>query len=303
LEDVPIGAKKLKEGVSTAAVNDGGVDYVYLLKGSATYEFYRYNIATGVWDSSLPLAPAGPSGKSWKNGSSITSDGGDTIYALKGSYNEFFAYSVSGKIWQTRDPLPLIGAIGKKKKVKAGSGTAAQGGYVYALKGGNTNEFYRYKTSDHKWLTLTDMPTATKKVNGGGALKTMPPDGPLFAFRGNGTFEFWKYAPGTFDMMSTDPTPKEAMGNSSAVGFRFNLHVAPNPFTSAAAISYSVPQAGNVSLRLYDVAGKLVTTLAQGYTQAGSYTTSVSAAKLASGIYLLKFNCDGNVTTQKLILE
>ena len=303
MADVPAGGKNCKEGTSSAAVQIGEDNFVYLLKGSGTFEFYRYNVGTGVWDSSLPPAPNGTSGKTFKNGSSITYDGGDTIYALKGSYNEFFAYSVSGKTWTTKDPLPLIGPLGKKKKAKAGAGLAAHSSYVYALKGGNTNEFYRYNTSDHKWYTLADMPALTKRVNGGGALKTMPPDGPLFAFRGNGTFEFWKYTPGTFDQMSVGPTPKEAMGNPSALSARFNLRIAPNPFTSAAAISYSVPQAGNVSLRLYDVAGKLVTTLAQGYTQAGSYTTSVSAAKLASGIYLLKLNCDGNVTTQKLILE
>jgi len=301
--DVPLGAKKVKEGVGSVAVNDGGVDYVYLLKGSATFEFYRYDVAGNVWDTSLPPAPGGTSGKPFKNGSSLTYDGGDTIYALKGSYNEFFAYSVSGKIWTTKDPLPLVNALGKKKKVKDGSGSAAFGGSVYALKGGNTNEFYQYKFNDHKWYTGPEMPTLTKRVKGGGALKAMPETGVLYAFRGNGTMELWKYAQ-TFGLpMSVAKENTGAMANPAAIGAQFNLRIAPNPFTSSAAISYTLPRTGNVSLKLFDVAGKLVTTLAQGYTRAGSYTTSINAARLASGIYLLKFDLDGQVTTQKLILE
>jgi len=187
--------------------------------------------------------------------------------------------------------------------VKDGSGSAAFGGSVYALKGGNTNEFYQYKFNDHKWYTGPEMPTLTKRVKGGGALKAMPETGVLYAFRGNGTMELWKYAQ-TFGLpMSVAKENTGAMANPAAIGAQFNLRIAPNPFTSSAAISYTLPRTGNVSLKLFDVAGKLVTTLAQGYTRAGSYTTSINAARLASGIYLLKFDLDGQVTTQKLILE
>jgi endo-1,4-beta-xylanase len=64
-----------------------------------------------------------------------------------------------------------------------------------------------------------------------------------------------------------------------------------------------VPKAGNVSLKLYDVTGKLVKTLVQGYTTVGSHTTGISAEKLASGIYLLKYESAGEHATQKLIVQ
>ena len=110
------------------------------------------------------------------------------------------------------------------------------------------------------------MPTVVKNVKGGGALTMMPVTGPLYAFRGNNTLEFWQYTPGTFGQpMSVKKENTGAMANPAAIS-AFNLRIALNPFTSSAAISYSLPRAGNVSLKLYDVAGKLVTTLAQGYT-------------------------------------
>jgi hypothetical protein len=302
--DVPGGSKNCKEGVGSVAVKDGGVDYVYLLKGSGTFEFYRYDVLANTWDATLPPAPGGASNKPFKNGSSLAYDGGDTIYALKGSYNEFFAYSISGRTWETRDTMPKIAPPGtKKKKVKDGSGMAVFGRTVYALKGGNTNEFWTYKCDSHRWYVGPEMPPVTKMVKGGGALAAMPITGPLFAFRGNNQLEFWKYTPGTFGLpMSVKKENTGAMANPAGVS-AFNLQIAPNPFTSSAHISYSLPTAGNVSLKLYDVAGKLVTTLAQGHTRAGVHTTSINAAKLASGIYLLKFDLDGQVTTQKLILE
>jgi hypothetical protein len=81
------------------------------------------------------------------------------------------------------------------------------------------------------------------------------------------------------------------------------LAVAPNPFTSAATITYSLPQAGNVSLKLYDVTGTLVTTLASGYHTAGSSSFVVHRSSFACGIYLLKLETGTTTTTSKLIIE
>ena len=306
--DVPVGAKNLKEGVGSAAVKIGSDNYVYLLRGSGTYDFYRYNTATDVWDITLPTAPGGASTKAYKNGSSITYDGNDTIYCLKGSYNEFAAYSVSGKTWVTKDPLPLVAPPGTKKtKVKDGSQIAYAGSVVYALKGGNTNEFWMYKTDEHKWSTATELTVGSKKVKGGGALVVAKDVSALFAFRGNNTLEFWQYGPiGTFSYM---PGPgnelKAVQGGSSFIVHRSSLSVTPNPFTTATAINYTLPRSGDVSLKLHDITGKLVSTLAGGYHPAGSYSTglSVVGGKLSAGVYLLKFETEGYNATEKLIIE
>jgi hypothetical protein len=47
------------------------------------------------------------------------------------------------------------------------------------------------------------------------------------------------------------------------------LSVTPNPFKGTTCISYTVPKASPVSIRLYDATGRLVRTVKEGYGNAG----------------------------------
>jgi N-acetylneuraminic acid mutarotase len=303
LSDIPAGARNVREGAGAAPVKIGAVPYVYFLKGSSTWEFYRYNTAANTWEPQAD-APPGLSGKSFKNGSCLVYDSmSNVIYALKGSYNELFRYDVGANTWSSRTSLPLIGASGKKKKVKDGAGMALAGALIYALKGGNTREFWVYQPGTDQWFQSSDLLLgAGKNVKGGGAIAYVPEFDALYATKGNNTLEFYKYQlSGKCEVRSMN----YEVQSSSFIphNFDFRLQIAPNPFSGAATITYSLPQAGNVSLKLYDVTGTLVTTLSQGHANAGVYTTSIDASTLARGIYLLKFESDGNTTTSKLIVE
>jgi len=83
------------------------------------------------------------------------------------------------------------------------------------------------------------------------------------------------------------------------------LSVAPNPLTSAASVMYTLSRPGNVSQKLYNVAGKLVGTLASGYHPAGchAYRLSPTAYRLSAGVYILKFETEGYRVTEKLVVE
>jgi hypothetical protein len=81
------------------------------------------------------------------------------------------------------------------------------------------------------------------------------------------------------------------------------LAVRPNPVHGTASISYSVPRTGSASLKLYDVSGKLVSTLAQGDVLAGNHTARIDAAYLARGIYVLKLTSNGSAATRKLVIR
>jgi hypothetical protein len=309
LTDVPRGTKALKEGTGLAAVRVSGTDYIYALKGSGTYEFYRYRISDGSWET-MASAPNGISNKPYKYGSCLAYDGGDTIYCLKGSYNELFAYCVSGKSWATKDTMPKRAPlVTKKTKVKDGAGMAFYSKAVYALKGGNTDEFWMFSCSDQQWHVQTQLTAGSKRVKGGGALAIAKDIGALYAFRGNNTLELWRYGPiASFEFAPVigNEVKNETQGQSSVRGSQFVLRIAPNPFTSSLSpsISYSLPRTGNISLRLYDVAGKLMTTLARGYTLAGSHTARLNVDKLARGVYLLRYEYEGNNTaTCRLIIE
>jgi hypothetical protein len=311
LNDVPTGAKALKEGTGLTAVKVSGSDYVYLLKGAGTTEFYRYKISDGSWET-MTSAPTGLSGKTYKNGSCLTCDGVDTIFCLKGSYNELAAYSVQHNTWTTKDTMPKKAPPGTKKtKVKDGAGIAYYSKAVYALKGGNTNEFWMFSCADQQWHVQTQLTAGSKRVKGGGALTFASANNSLYAFRGNNTLEFWKYGPLSADgyQLAVNGTKKSIQGQSTVRGLQFALSVSPNPITSSVSpsISYSLPVSGEVSLKLYDISGQLVSTLANGHHPAGSYSLQLAANRprqnLAAGIYILRLESEGNTTTQKLIIE
>jgi hypothetical protein len=63
----------------------------------------------------------------------------------------------------------------------------------------------------------------------------------------------------------------------------------PNPFNPSTTIAYEVPANSRVTLSVYDVLGRLVTTLVDKVQDAGRYTIAFDATHLASGIYFYRF--------------
>jgi hypothetical protein len=76
------------------------------------------------------------------------------------------------------------------------------------------------------------------------------------------------------------------------------LKVYPSPARRSISVSYSVPAAGQVSLRLYDESGALVRTLSSGTRAPGLCRMSVPAG-LAPGIYILKLDAGRSSATAK----
>jgi hypothetical protein len=63
----------------------------------------------------------------------------------------------------------------------------------------------------------------------------------------------------------------------------------PNPFNPSTVISYQLPVAGRVSLKVYDILGREVAALVEGEKQPGYYTATFDGSKLSSGIYITRF--------------
>jgi len=76
----------------------------------------------------------------------------------------------------------------------------------------------------------------------------------------------------------------------------------PNPFNATTTIRYGLPYPGNVSLQVYNTLGQQITTLFQGYRQAGFHSATLSADDLASGLYFVRLEASGKVATQKVML-
>ncbi|TET43795.1 T9SS type A sorting domain-containing protein [candidate division TA06 bacterium] len=76
----------------------------------------------------------------------------------------------------------------------------------------------------------------------------------------------------------------------------------PNPFSDRTSISFMIPAATHVTLRIYDVTGSVVTTLVDGEKATGLYTLTWDATDLNNGVYFYRMVADGRVFTGKTML-
>lgn len=89
--------------------------------------------------------------------------------------------------------------------------------------------------------------------------------------------------------------------NNLPTSFSLNQNY-PNPFNPTTTINYSVPKSGFVTLKVYDVLGREVTTLVNENKPIGNYSVQINASKLVSGIYFYRMQAGDFVQTKKLIL-
>lgn len=80
------------------------------------------------------------------------------------------------------------------------------------------------------------------------------------------------------------------------------LHpAAPNPFAEATSLAFTLPRAGHVALRLFDVGGRLVATLVDTDLAAGLHRVRVDAAPLAAGAYFARLETADGVRSRRIV--
>ncbi|MCG8373615.1 MAG: T9SS type A sorting domain-containing protein [Balneolales bacterium] len=93
--------------------------------------------------------------------------------------------------------------------------------------------------------------------------------------------------------------------SENQVGFpyRSQLHQNyPNPFNPSTLISYDLVRSGQVVVELYDLIGRRVSTLFDGFQTTGTHTINFDGSSLSSGIYLVRLRTNGQVFTRKITL-
>ena len=96
-----------------------------------------------------------------------------------------------------------------------------------------------------------------------------------------------------------DPSGIEDEALRSSLGI--TMH--PNPATSDARVSMSVPAAGHLMARLYDSRGVLAATLADAMVEAGTVTLALDAGMHPSGVYTLVVALDKRVVTTRIAIS
>ena len=76
----------------------------------------------------------------------------------------------------------------------------------------------------------------------------------------------------------------------------------PNPFNPTTKIDYTIPENTFVSLRIFDITGREVTTLVNSYQQSGLHSVTYNASNISSGLYLYTLNTGNYSETKRMVL-
>ncbi len=76
----------------------------------------------------------------------------------------------------------------------------------------------------------------------------------------------------------------------------------PNPFNPATNISFSIPEAANVTMEVFNIQGQRVATLVDGNREPGIHEVSFDASSLSSGMYIYRIQAGEFVDVRKMML-
>jgi len=327
MEDVPLAPSgRRPRGGGYMVHVPGEPGYIYVMKGDRQ-DFYRYDPALNTWEERAPM-PVGPRGR-WHRGSWLAFDGENAIYAHQAKdfhraaepEHCFWKYDIGADAWaeETLAGMPLLGLHGNRLRRKrardGGSGVFhPDDGMVYALKGGNTQQFWVYEPDGAGpgglWAESDTMPSRgstgrRRRVNAGGYL-THYEHGSyrgFFAFKGNKTQEFWRYVMPPEGGIETGFRPERSgvMAGDGTAEVPF-VDIGPNPLMGGFAnLRYGLPGAGAAKVTVYDASGRPVATVrTDGRRAAGS--VSLDLRSLSAGVYLVRFEADSFRAAEKLVV-
>jgi len=97
------------------------------------------------------------------------------------------------------------------------------------------------------------------------------------------------------------PAAKEAFDEQLPTAFALRQNY-PNPFNPTTEISFSLPEATNVKLEIFNIMGQKVATVANRHFVAGNHTIEWNDSQVASGVYFYRLDAGDYSATRKMIL-
>lgn len=109
-----------------------------------------------------------------------------------------------------------------------------------------------------------------------------------------------KYASMSSGIKTKEPFAFETSEKVEVTNYSIDNY--PNPFNPMTTISYSIPQAGYVVLKVYDVLGREVAELINGVKEKGRHSVMFNASKYSSGFYIYTIKVNDFYASKKMLL-
>ena len=270
-------------GMSWNAVNSGLNPHVYSLAVLDT------NLLAGVIGSLPPWGVflSTTNGAQWSDTWTEVNEGmGYPVYSLAIANNNIFAGTENGGVfisanngtsWNAANngliERDLYYLASYKQYIFAGSSEYGYGVFV------STDNGYSWTN-----VGLTQTHISSLAVN----------DKYLFAGTESGII--WKRP--LSDMI---PTSVENIENNVPTMFSLEQNY-PNPYNPTTTIKYSVPRSCFVTIKIYDLLGKEISSIINENKSAGNYSVQYTAGKLANGVYFYRMHAGDFNETKKMLL-
>jgi photosystem II stability/assembly factor-like uncharacterized protein len=266
----------------------------------------------GTTWTQMPSAPASVAGEDGRNNcvQILANDiwfgtGQNKVYHstnLGLNWSNAVVTGITGQITGIQFNSSLVGIVGGATMSKTTDGgatwtlLAASGtGTISGIEGTGTNYWYVRGTGIFR---STDLGATWTSVH----TQTAAQNDISLVSDGAGCMTGWSGGTtGTISKMAGTPTGINDPSSEIPSVFRLEQNY-PNPFNPTTSITYAMPLAGNVEIKVYDIVGKEVATLVNSFMTAGTHNIAFDASSLASGIYIYKLTSGSFTDSKKMVL-
>ncbi len=234
-----------------------------------------YGLASGPANFTVNLT--------YNYGSPVPAGGGSINFDVFLQNNE--TYSVNFDLWIEVAPMVVPPAVPNRNLTFSGGYSLTRPGMPWNIPG-----WYPAGNYTMEW-NIGDMSTWTAWATDSFPFsKSADDDGSGYAL--------WEADSDPLDMLFEDID----MGESGVVSEFALLGSYPNPFNPSTTISYTLDRADFVELSVYDLSGREITTLVDGYRSAGAHEVHFDATGLTSGVYVYRLTSSIMTASGKMIL-
>jgi hypothetical protein len=82
----------------------------------------------------------------------------------------------------------------------------------------------------------------------------------------------------------------------------YSLESKPNPFNPSTVVRYTMPEARHVSLKVFDVSGRMIANLVDEWREAGTHEVSFDGSRLSTGLYFVTMQAGEFSEVRKMML-